>query len=400
MAENKRKPEVHIFFMQAAIFILTTAAMYIGGCLKNMDRTALLSNTVLAGLGAGTVLFLMAASKENGTYDYDNGEHRGRFFLLYILALLFAAAGAWLPAAGWPYMIIFIGLSLFSNMQIGAAAGTLLLFMTVMLSGTGAVPLVLYLFCGLAGTALFGRLDENYRIGVPVTVSLLILIAGETAGTVLYMNEELSAELFLVPLMNTIVSAILLIVLLKLFSSLVIHKYRVKYLEINDPEFPLLAELKKCSREEYYKAVHTAYFCDRIARRLDLDADAAKAGGYYHGIGRLQGENTWETVQKACEENKFPPAAVKILKEFLNKGNAVTEKETAVLLFADAVISAVLFLFARQPDVKPDYDQIIDTVFKKKLESGVLKECRLSLGELHIMQGIFKEEKLYYDFLR
>ncbi len=83
----------------------------------------------------------------------------------------------------------------------------------------------------------------------------------------------------------------------------------------------------------------------------------------------------------------------------MDKTAPIKQKETAVLLMSDAVISSILYLFAQNSDV-PDYDKIIDTVFKQKLESNVLQVCSITLEELYRMKKIFKEEKLYYDFLR
>lgn len=231
-------------------------------------------------------------------------------------------------------------------------------------------------------------------------ISLTVLLVNLTAELVIFENAKLNAELFLVPLMNVVITGILLLVILKIFSYLVIYKYRDRYMEINDPECPLLVQLKDKSREEYYKAVHTAYLSDKIAKKLGLDDKVVKAGGYYHRIGCLQGENTWENVRNIGMEYQFPPEVLAVLKEYMEKGSKIVRKETAVLYFADAVVNSILFLLAKDEDGALDYDQIIDTVFKKKQESPRFQECEISIGELNAMKNIFKEEKLYYDFLR
>lgn len=59
---------------------------------------------------------------------------------------------------------------------------------------------------------------------------------------------------------------------------------------MNDPEYVLLTDLKQYSKKAYYHAVHTAYFCEKIARKIGADEMLAKAGGYYHKIGRMRGE--------------------------------------------------------------------------------------------------------------
>ena len=171
-------------------------------------------------------------------------------------------------------------------------------------------------------------------------------------------------------------------------------------MEINDPECPLLVQLKNLSREEYYHAIHTAYLGDRIAKRLHLDASAVKACGYYHRIGKLKGENSWENVSAVCDEYHFPANTKKILKEYVDGSEKVVSSETIVVLFADCIVSSILYLFEKDPKAQLDYSQLIDTVFKKKMETDELWENGISLAQLHEMKKIFVEEKLYYDFLR
>lgn len=69
-------------------------------------------------------------------------------------------------------------------------------------------------------------------------------------------------------------------------------------------------------------------------------------------------------------------------------------------MFADAVVSMVLYIFSREPDKQPDYSQIVEVIFKKKQENGSLLNSSITIHELNVMQEIFVKEKLYYDFLR
>ena len=171
-------------------------------------------------------------------------------------------------------------------------------------------------------------------------------------------------------------------------------------MDINDPESPLLVKLKEHSKEEYYHAIHTAYLCDRIAKKLDLDDAVAKAGGYYHKIGVLKGESNWENARLVLEEYQYPENVNRILKEYLDNNERIILKETVVLLIADTVISSITYLFQKDSKAQLDYDKLIQAVFKKKAESGLCNYSMISLGELEEMKKILSEEKLYYDFLR
>ena len=171
-------------------------------------------------------------------------------------------------------------------------------------------------------------------------------------------------------------------------------------MDINDPKWQLLVDLKTASKDEYYHAIHTAYLCDRIARKLTLDDAVVKACGYYHRIGMLKGENSWENVEEILNENQFPSAVKSILKEYIDKSEQIISKETVVLLFSDTVISSIQYLFSKNPQVVLDYDKLIDAIFRKKIESGIIDYSHISMGEIQEMKKILIEERLYYDFLR
>ncbi len=400
MAEDSTRKGFYSFFLSAVMFFITVLLVCAFSYLKGIDTVSIISNTVMSGIGMFAVLLFMAQAGEGDLYEYDNKEHLGRFFLFYLTCLMLAISCGYLPASGWPFLVIYVALSLFSNTLIGIAAGSLLLMISVLLSGSGLEVFILYFVCGLAGASLFRGLNDAFKIGIPMVVSVIFLLTGQTAGIVLFANESLKIELYLIPLMNIVITVVLLFILLKIFSSLVIHRYRDKYMEINDPEFALLVELKNHSKEDYYKAVHIAYFCERIAKKLSLDAEATKAAGYYHNMGILIEGNTWEKVDQTTAQNKFPPAVRQIIREYLDPNTPIKQKETAILFFSEAIVSSIMFLLARKQNETLNYDRIIDTVFKQKLETSLLQECSISIHKLNQMKRIFKEEKLYYDFLR
>lgn len=378
-------------------------------------------NTVMVSLGAGCVVYAMFQAKVEGTWDYDNEEHFGRFVGIYMGCMIFASILPLLPASAWPLLPAAVVLSLFSNGIVGLSSyATLVMYSVFLAEGTQGV-FFLYFLCGMAAILLFRRLDEVFKVGVPYLLSLLLLLVVETAVIVLFINESLSWEMFIMPVMNLFLTGILLLCVLKYFSVSIIHKYRDRYLEINDPEFSLMAKMKEASKESYYLALHTAYFCERIATSLKVNSALAKAGGYYHRIGKLEwkeaetlsseqgekypakreemleGKSEKERIEIFCEEYEFPSQVRLLLQECAAK--TYVSKESIIVMFSDAVVSAVLYLFEKEPQKEPDYEKIVDMIFKRKQENGVLDEGKITMQELKKMRQIFREEKLYYDFL-
>ncbi len=396
-AENKKKEPVYL--VNSILVVITVLLVTAGGFLKHAGGAELLRNAILAGTGAFLTCFLFLSEKDRLSEKNASPARTIRFAISYGICLAVSLCCAFLPPAGWPFLVVFVMMSLFCGFLPGICGGISFLTFSVLLAGADISIFALYVLTGLLGACLFSRLDEKYRIALPLFVSLSFLFAAETACVVLFANETLKWELFLIPALNVIISLILLLILLKVYSGMEIFKYRIKYLEINDQEFELLVNIKEEGKKAYYRAVHAAYFSERIAQALSLDADAAKTAAYYANAGILYKEPE-KDLEKEFVSYGFPPYARQLLRELTGKNTGIRHKEAAVVYMADAVISSVLYLFEKKQDTKTDYAAVIETVFQKKWESGSLKNSELTFAEWNRMKKIFKEEKLYYDFLR
>lgn len=396
-AENKNREPVYL--VNSILIVITVLLVTAGGFLKHAGGAELLRNAILAGTGAFLTCFLFLSEKDRLSEKNASPARTSRFAISYGICLAVSLCCAFLPPAGWPFLVVFVMMSLFCGFLPGICGGISFLTFSVLLAGADISIFALYVLTGLLGACLFSRLDEKYRIALPLFVSLSFLFAAETACVVLFANETLKWELFLIPALNVIISLILLLILLKVYSGMEIFKYRIKYLEINDQEFELLVNIKEKDKNAYYRAVHAAYFSERIAQALSLDADAAKTAAYYANAGILYKEPE-KDLEKEFVSYGFPPYARQLLRELTVKNTGIRHKEAAVVYMADAVISSILYLFEKKQDTKTDYAAVIETVFQKKWESGSLKNSELTFAEWNRMKKIFKEEKLYYDFLR
>ena len=396
-AENKNREPVYL--VNSILVVITVLLVTAGGFLKHAGGAELLRNAILAGTGAFLTCFLFLSEKDRLSEKNASPARTSRFAISYGICLAVSLCCAFLPPAGWPFLVVFVMMSLFCGFLPGICGGISFLTFSVLLAGADISIFALYVLTGLLGVCLFSRLDEKYRIALPLFVSLSFLFAAETACVVLFANETLKWELFLIPALNVIISLILLLILLKVYSGMEIFKYRIKYLEINDQEFELLVNIKEKDKNAYYRAVHAAYFSERIAQALSLDADAAKTAAYYANAGILYKEPE-KDLEKEFVSYGFPPYARQLLRELTGKNTGIRHKEAAVVYMADAVISSILYLFEKKQDTKTDYAAVIETVFQKKWESGSLKNSELTFAEWNRMKKIFKEEKLYYDFLR
>ncbi len=395
MEKNKNTVIAAISF--ALVGVITAAAGYF----YRIQTVEIARNVIISLLGMGTILYLLAHDVQKGFLSYDNAEHRSRFLFLFLISLLCAVGFPLIPAAGWPYPVIFLTLSLFSGSFIGLVAGALLLLLTVLHGGNaGAADFFLYFVTGTVVIALFRELDEKYEVGVRTFAAQLLFFVAMSAVYVLPVNEVFSLELFLIPIINVSVTWLLMMAVFRYFSVSVMHKYSEEYRKLSFQGNPLLIELKEKDKEEYFHAIHTAHLCAKVAKNLSMDVTLLQVGGYYHRIGMLKGENTWENVEEVGRANDFPPALMNLLEEYWKKPEGTQSKEAAVLKLSDAVITVVKGMFKKDANVILNYPLLMDAIFRKRIESGTLDESLISISELNTIKKVFLEEKLYYDFLR
>ncbi len=400
--KTEKKGAVSRRFQEFILLLATGAGTGIAAWIYKRPEIEIAGTVIMAMLGISGVLFSIEQSVESDSFLFDNKDHLWRFTVLYLISLAGSFLFPLLPEGGWPYLAVFIGLMLFSNQRIGIFSGTVLLMTTCLLytGQEGSVRFFVYFVGGLVGIIVFSYIDNSFKVGLPLVVSLMVQMVCLSVQEILYVNQQFRVQMLMIPIVNLLVCLIFLLVILKYFSFSIVYKNRDLYMDINDPECALLVELKNASREEYYHAVHTAYLCDRIAKRLKLDDGVVKACGYYHRIGILKGENNWENLQLIMEENRFPQRVKEVLKEYVDNTETMISKETIILLFSDTIISSISYLFSKAPDIQLDYPKIIGGIFKKRVESGAIDRSNLTFGELQEMKEILVEERLYYDFLR
>ena len=264
---------------EVLLFLLTVAGSGLASYLYKRTEIQTAGLMILAAVGIVAVIFSIEQAFFKGSLLFDNGEHLMRFTLLYFVFLCGSLLFPLLPVGGWPYLAVFIGLMIFSNQVVGISAGTVLLMITSLLYGGNGSEFFIYFIGGLIGATVFSYVDVAFRVVLPLVISLMMQMVCLSIQEVLFVNETLHLDMFLIPAVNLLVCMILLLILLKYFSFAVIYSKRDLYMDINDPECQLLVELKNSSKDEYYHTIHTAYLCDRIARKLNMDDALVKACG-------------------------------------------------------------------------------------------------------------------------
>lgn len=381
-----------VFF--ALVFAPVTFLAY------DMTMGELLRNSVFALMYVCGLIYIFIYSKLSHKLEYDNLEHPLRFAITFAVGVVFSAVFPLIDVKGWFFLCIAVSFALFSNgLTAVYSISGLIMFSMLCSPENGIITFFVYFLSSMAGILLFQDVDENFNIGFSYSVSSLFLLVIETAGLVLLQNEDFNAEQFVMPVVNILVNGIVLFFVLKFFNESVANRYRNKYLELNDQEYSALQKLKEVSSEEYFRSIHTAYLAERMALSMGCKAYLAKNCAYYHRIKQAMGLSM-EECRTFVDENGFPPEAKETLLNFLDKSEPLITREAGVVYLSDKLISSLMTLFAKDKKAQINYEELIDTLFKREILKDTLSESLLTQHDFKVIKEVFLKENLYYDFLR
>ena len=390
---------------RSIILYISLFIVCLGSCaghylLYGIPETVAIRMTGLVVTGLLVTVFSFNAGSAYESLFGNNADNPGRFYIAFMAVSVLGILQPAMPASAWPMVSCFVLLTVLSNIPAGITASCVCLIMSAASGGAAGLSYVfVYIFAGITAAVLISHIDESFRTTLPILITLIILFLGLAVVT-FTTNSVFSVEMLIYPTVNITITLILMLFILKLYSAKVIFKQKDDYLELNDPECMLLTKLKNISPADYKKTVHVVYFCDRVSSALGLNTDVVKCAGLYHRIGVIGGAYNWENTRIVCEESNIPQTVVDILKELEDPNTPMRRTETAVLYMCECMVSSVQYLFGKNKDIKLDYAELTEAIFKQRFEAGLFKDNDISIGQYEKMKKVFIEEKLYYDFLR
>ena len=120
MNVEKNKKNVWKRILIFTLMFCAAGGITYSGCLFFQNKPdMMLRNIVMVLAGTGIVIFSFVLSEINGFFIYHNEGRYGRFALMYLISLSAAILLPYLPIAGWPFLVIFVLLGVFSNGMTG-----------------------------------------------------------------------------------------------------------------------------------------------------------------------------------------------------------------------------------------------------------------------------------------
>lgn len=347
-----------------------------------------------------------------------------------------------------PYMIIPIQLSgMLVAMLIDLPLGiiiNLVVSIVSMFMYNGSVDFLIYFIISGTFACMLTRYTYARSNTIKAAISISIVNAVIILGTGFLVEQTYNEQLILkssLGILNGFITLIIVIGSLPFWEIAFDAITPIKLFELTNPNQPILKKLIIEAPGTYHHSIIVANLAEMAAMNIGANEALARAGAYYHDIGKLKypnyfsenqaGENPHdyllpldsakiiiEHVQAGQEyaENENLPKSIKdmisqhhgntLVKYFYYKakkdfpeedineqnyrypGPIPQTKEAAILMLADTVEAAVRSMFSQGKSMD-EIKVIVGNLIKDKLDDGQLKASGLTINDLDTIQNSF-----------
>lgn len=338
-----------------------------------------------------------------------------------------------------PTVLVTMTLTFLYNNRVALYLGIIYSFGVLLISGHSVYAFMVSLILAIMGTLLVHNIERRIDllkstvelVGVSLVTSFFFFFVGlvEVDNLPLYLT---------ISVVSSIIYGVLLIVILPITEHTLRISTCFQLKELCDLNAPLLKSMLVKAPGTYAHSVAVANMAESAAQQIGANPLLAKAGGYYHDIGKIDqphyfienqkgGKNVHDDmkpslsvavikshVKLGIEKGKtigLPSEIIDIIEQhhgkgsikyFLNKalndnknivdddfrygGPNPQKPEAAIVLLADSVEAAVRSL--KNPTIS-QLHKFIWEIIMAKLTDGILDGCGLTLSDLTSIKDAF-----------
>ncbi len=307
---------------------------------------------------------------------------------------------------------------------------------------------------GIATVWFLKGMPQRVRVlvsGVFSALFVLVMIAGVKLLTGAETLDMIHTGIW--ALVGSLLSGVLAVALQPAFEGLFHLATPSRLLEITNPNQPLMKRLMLEAPGTYHHSIIVANLAEAAADQIGANAFLARAGAYYHDIGKLKRPGYFSENQRGvnphektdpyvsaailiahtkdgaliAQKDRLPPEVQDIIlqhhgvtpvmffyhkalqlsdgkhvdiNDFRYAGPKPQSKEASIVMLADTIEAAVRSM--KDPTPK-EIDQFIERLIRGKLEDGQLSDCPLSLRDIDqictafsgILKGVYHERIEY-----
>ncbi len=162
--------------------------------------------------------------------------------------------------------------------------------------------------------------------------------------------------------------------------------------EITESDFDLLKRMEVYSDTLYKHSVRIGELSWKAAQAIGGDALLAKAGGFYHEIGRIEDEEDYiEAGSRLGKEYHFPNELLDVMRQHSTGFELPKSAEAAVVMLCDCIISTSEYLTKSGRRAKISDTQLVTSIFQNRLEKGNLQYAGMTVEQIQTLKEFYIE---------
>jgi len=162
--------------------------------------------------------------------------------------------------------------------------------------------------------------------------------------------------------------------------------------KITERDFELLQRMEAYSETLYKHSVRIGELSWGAAQAIGGDALLAKAGGFYHEIGRIENEENYiEAGSRIGKEYDFPEKLLDVMRQHSTGFELPKSAEAAVVMLCDCIISTSEYLAKSGKSTKISEQQLVTSIFQNRLEKGNLQYAGMTVEQIQTLKEFYIE---------
>ena len=371
--------------------------------------------------------------------------------LQFIIASLFVLfAGIDRLAAITPLSPIVVPMAALGSLATIMLRSRLSVILVIMCSinlaavgGSDPQFVIVGLLGGLSGTFLVTKVTQRWDlVKAGMLASLVVILTSVAAGQIDESSWQRAGQSLLWGAGNGTLSLLAMLGLISVYELVFNLPTPLKLLELADPTRPLLKELMMKAPGTYNHCILMGNIAETAAEAIGANPLLARAGAYYHDIGKLNRPDYFTENQfhiknphdrltpslsrlaitahvrdgvQLAKQDGLPPEIIDIIEEhhgttvisyFYHKareaalggevdeevyryaGRKPTTRESAIIMLADSVEAAVRSL--ENPTLR-NIKAVIRDIFTQRMRDGQLSDSHMVFGDLEKVRIVFEK---------
>ncbi len=310
-----------------------------------------------------------------------------RLMFIYHFVLLGTAICGLIPLEFRPYMIIPMIITALCGVKAGLVVnGTVC---GVLIIGMGEYPLYVFGMSLIAVGTLacltvysFNRLYKN-------VLAIVSYFACELMFLLFFRyyckesGSDYESGSFVIKMMVTCILSYFIANVIKIVIDMFIHKKTPDFLlrKITSDKFEAVKLMREKSASLYYHSTEVAEMSRLAAKKIGANYNLAYAGGLYHDIGKLAGNEYIKEGLKLADKYGIPKEVKTIIVEHNVKSRLPKTREAAIVMLSDTAVSAIEYVKGTMDKKDISERSIMENALNKRLVTGALHKSGLTIEE-------------------